>query len=646
MRIQSNNGTLSAIGNGRIGIRGDNMGIFLAGFYDELPRPFLDASKFNPFLISWSHLNKVAGYKREVCIVNCPDFLAAKWIINGKEEKPVSHKNTLDIFTGELTIEWQFADALVIEKRFASMQNKNHVFQRFEFKNVSVELEPWIDTQKTNFNISGIYQDTTDGTDEEHIRLYDVMKDNGSSVLIRGRVQGHTAAFATRISACGDGFIERISCFECDLFHTSPLDAVHTYIKKQLSYEQAKLGSDTLWKKLWHDSDITIKGDDDAQLSIRYAIYQLLISASPSEHLSVPAKGIVGEGYRGMVFWDTDIHMLPFYTYTQPELARNIVKFRLNTLDKAIEKARDLGCEGACYPWETGYSGEEECEDFLKLLTHQLHITADVAYGVDQYLRVTKDATVDASELFLQTAQFWLSKGTVTNGVLSIPDASGPDELHLECNDNAYMLNMAEHNLQCAKKYANFNYDHIQVKDVRKDGIFEQCEGFFGLRDEIVYEDDPYVVPADTQTVKQADVIMMLYLLPHIATNEELLKNWNYYEPRTTHTSSLSYGVHGIIAAKLNLSDKALYYLNKSLQTDLSFEDKLQDGPHLAAAGMSWAAVVFGFAGVTDNGSSFDVEPHLPSNWSEVKFCLKRGGKPYRFKITKDTVECVEDEKQ
>ena len=706
--------TLCCVGNGRIGIRGAipelpnhrEQGIFLAGYYDQLPRPELDPAKFNPFLVSWSHLELVPGYHREVCLVKGPNFLDANWSIGGgplpaEECRLDAVRQGLDLAHGEFSAELELSTPegrhfILRTCRFTHMARENQVYTRYELTSLDYEGEVCytarINADTKNFNISGIYQDTTDGTDEEYLRLYDPVHagcgEEGLTLLTRGRVDGHKAAFATclvggDVEACPEQGIqrfhtsirpgetvtlERVSAFEADLFSddVEAKAAVELADARGRTYGQARIESDRVWARLWADSDILLEGDDRVQLGLRHSIYQLLIAACrSSDRVSIPAKGLTGEGYRGMVFWDTDIHMAPFYLYTQPDIARNLVRFRVNTLDGARSKAARYGLKGASYPWETSSSGEEECESFLKLLTHQLHITADVLYTAGRYLHTSGEEDMlwdGVAELYLETARFWLSKGYEKDGLWNIPSASGPDELHLECDNNAYVNNLAAHNLKLAwqtarklsaedparwavlldkigmsrEEMALLERFHDRVKTMQgPDGIFEQCEGFFQLEDRIVFEDSLYDIPADTQTVKQADVLMLLFLLPQLTTPESLRANWDYYEPRTTHTSSLSYGVHGILAARLGLHDKAAFYLDKSLGIDL-YDEKggCQDGAHLAANGMSWSAVVSGMCGCALNGDVLSISPALPDAWRRVHFTLRWKGRIIEFTFT------------
>lgn len=694
--------TLLCIGNGSIGVRGtipelenyERKGIFSAGFFDRLPRPELAYNTFTPFLKSWSYEEEISKYHLEEALVNCPDILDGYFETEGErfgfdeteKEKLTRH---LDMRSGEVVfhipvVTGSGKKGTVTRKRFASMADQAAVYElcSFERENFTgrVEYHALVDTDTKNFNVSGIYQDAVKEKDYAEYRLYDVLEqerdEDNFQTVIRGRCNGYKLYMAGRteeedaqeLSMGEELRILRRAAVICD--RTSEIDKkiLQGCLERisRLSYEEALEQSRKKWQKIWETCDIEIDGDLRIQTGIRHNLYLLNLSVCrTSDRVSVAAKGLTGEGYRGMVFWDTDIHMFPFFLYTQPETARNIVSFRCRTLDGAREKARKYGFKGADYPWETGTSGLEECEGFLKLITHQLHITADVAYAAGQYIEASKDEKFyveEAAELLVETARFWLSKGHMENGEFCISQCSGPDELHLESDNNAYVMNMVRHNLLLAaravqkleneypqyweeivrktglteaEKEQIFRYKDCIKTMKGKDGLYEQCEGFFKLEDRIVYENDPYIVPADTQTVKQADTLMLLYLLPQLVNKEELMENWNYYEPRTTHTSSLSYGVHGIIAAKLGLAQKAKYYLEKSMGLDLfNPASNCADGAHLAAAGMSWSAVINGIAGVAFKDDEIEIAPFLPENWKRLKFKLEYQGRQLCFELT------------
>lgn len=701
--------TLLCIGNGNIGIRGtvpelENMerkGMFVSGFFDKLPRPELDYSTFTPFLKSWSYENETKKYHLEEALVNCPDVLAGYFKSDNErfffdEDAADKLYRRLDMRTGEVWFSIPVRTksgrkGIVTRKRLVSMQRKETVFEECSFASVNfkgaVIFCASFDLDTRNDNISGIYQDTSTEKDRAYYRLYDVLeKEEGLYVAVRGRCNG----YKLYMKGCADGAgkaveiapgekltVLRKSIVLCERIQSAGRVEAEKKLEEVcgMSYSEAAEENRAEWGKIWKYCDIGIDGDERIQTGLRHNLYLLNMSACrDSDRVSMAAKGLTGEGYRGMVFWDTDIHMFPFFLYTQPDAARNIVSFRCHTLDGAREKACRYGFRGASYPWETGTSGMEECEGFLKLITHQLHITADVAYAVGKYTENIQDEDFyinNAAELFIETARFWINRGYLDNGYFCVSQASGPDELHLESDNNAYVMNMVRHNLELADeaihvletKYpekwhtlmdkTGLTEDEIEKISKYKDciktmkgekGLYEQCEGFFNLEDRIVYENDPYTVPADTQTVKQADTLMMLYLLPSLVDKDELLENWNYYEPRTTHTSSLSYGVHGIIAAKLGLEEKAHYYLEKSMGLDLfNPVSNCADGAHLAAAGMSWSAVINGIAGIEFDGGKINISPFMPEKWGKMTFPLTYRGSRLQFELTHGEIKISND---
>jgi kojibiose phosphorylase len=328
--------------------------------------------------------------------------------------------------------------------------------------------------------------------------------------------------------------------------------------------------------------------------------------------------------------------------------------FRCLTLEGAREKAARYGGRGASYPWETGVSGREECEKWLRLITHQLHITADIAFAVQEYADITGDTRFyeeHAAEVLIETARFWMSRTRRNeDGSLSIPQAGGPDEFHVVCDDSAYILHMAAHNLRLADRavcHLRRNAPEILARILETNGIaameldgfgdaanrlramrsatglVEQCAGFFRLRDGIDGRDGG-PRPFETQCVKQADVLMLPYLLPDQWDNAAIRVNFAYYEPRTVHGSSLSAGVHGILAARLGLRKVAEGYIHPLLGMDL--DDARSDtayGAHMAASGMNWSAIVRGYAGCRPRGDVFLIERSLlPPDWTRLTFRL------------------------
>ena len=701
--------TIFCTGNGRLGVRGNipelpaggRQGIYLAGFYDTFRRPPQNVGKWSPFMKYWGNAELAVGDQIESCIVDCPNFLATELTIDGERIDFTagtlrSLRRSLDLRTGMFTAEahWTSPSGRVlriVQRRFADMATTSRVFVQYEIEplNFSGALEIR----------AGIRTDTANGSELGPQLLYDTIHSapagpNSVAVLVKGKTVGMQAAFAaglrildrpaatytTEITDAGAFvtasadlvqdkllYVERSAAAASDRVEGRPLPTVVEAIKEAVAtpFNEARIESAARWRQLWDDSDVIIEGDPANQLGIRYSIFQLLIAGSADDPgVSIPAKGLTAEGYRGMVFWDTDIHMTSFFNLTQPRIARNLAMFRFNTLAGARRKAARYGFRGASFPWETGVSGDEECEKWLKLITHQSHITADVALALQQYVDCTGDTEFYencAAELLTETARFWLSKCVPDGEQFSIPDAGGPDEFHVVCNNSAYVNHLARHNLLLADRAVRHLRQHApatlaeikrktgvtdtelqsfpvyaaRIKTMeRPGGLLEQCDGFFGLRDEIVqnaWVSDPF----NTQTVKQADVLMLLYLLPDQWPEEAVRANWDYYEPRTVHQSSLSHAAHGIMAAELGLLDKAEHYIRQSLGMDLYDEmGNAAHGAHMAAHGMNWSAIIRGYGGARPQGDHFLIQPRLPQTWTRLAFNLKWRGADFAVDIT------------
>jgi len=711
-------GTLFCVGNGRVGVRGRLItlpagpaaGTFVAGLYDRVTRPSPDPDGWDPFMAYWGNADLARGDQIEVALINAPDMLDGDLVFEDEtvdftqgELKHLSRR--LDLHNGTFTAEavWRSPagrEIRLLQRRFADLATPSRVWEQ-------LEIEP--------LNVGGTLRLTARINDHTRNRLYDprplyaatrrtAVGDRGVALAIEGRTDHAVAAFGTAITALdcpaaryavdaqagtvtvetevAEGrllHIDRVAVLATDRIEgerggaggpppdAAVLAAVEAGLTAALasSFGTARIAHGAAWNEYWAHSDLVIEGDAAAQLGARCSIYHLLIAASRDDAgVSIPAKSLSGEGYRGMVFWDTDIHMTPFFNFTQPRLARNLAEFRHRTLDGARRKAARYGFRGAFYPWETGISGDEECERWLKLITHQIHLTADVAYALQQYVDITGDREfyeTRAAEVLIETARFWRSRAVANpDGSLSIPDAGGPDEFHVVGHDSAFVNHLAIHNLRGAARAVEHLRRHNpgRLADIRarcaateaeltgfadsadrirtmlgEDGRFEQCRGFFQLEEAVPGGRHPRVF--ETQTVKQADVIMMLLLLPDEWDRRVWQANWDYYEPRCVHASSLSHGAHGVVAAEMGLTEKAQAYIRQSLGMDLNDEmANTAHGAHMAANGMNWTALVRGCGGCRPQGDRFRIMPRLPPGWNRLAFRLKWRGADFVVEIT------------
>lgn len=459
----------------------------------------------------------------------------------------------------------------------------------------------------------------------------------------------------------------------------------------------------TAWDAIWRDMDVTITGDEMAQFLLRYNIYHNII-ATPlhSDHLPIGARGLSCQAYQGAAFWDQEVFNFPHYLYTRPDVARNILTYRYRTLDGARKKARDLGYRGAFYAWVSGDTGEEICPSwfFKDVLTGrpirnhfnlwQIHVSPDILWAVHQYLQVTGDEEFFRSyggEIAFEVARFLASRVhfRLDRQCYEVIRLLGPDEYH-ENVDNNYFTNW-QTRFACAtaaqwyrRMAAQYPRDLARIaaatgleeaecaqwEDIAarifvpqpdaETGLIEQFQGFFDLEDitpgELKtrlqdpgeYWGWPNGIAVHTQVSKQADVLQLFMLHRDAEERSVVERNWDYYEPRTQHGSSLSYAVYAITAARLGRSDQGYDYFIRSSTVDLYNTGKAISGGtfiggiHTAACGAAWQVVVHGFAGMSSTPEGILLDPHLPAGWQELSFVLRWRSAVADVTITPDGV--------
>lgn len=450
------------------------------------------------------------------------------------------------------------------------------------------------------------------------------------------------------------------------------------------------------WEARWRDTDVHVEGDDALQCALRFAEYHLISAANPEDNqVSIGARALTGESYKGHVFWDTEIYMVPFYTFTHPPSARVLLMYRHHTLPAAREKARAAGYRGAMYPWESADTGEETTPNYvigpggevIRVLNGdmELHITCDVAYAIWQYWDITGDDGFfmnAGAEIILETARFWASRGQVeSDGLYHIRHVIGPDEYHEDVDDSAYTNIMAAWNMQRAVETAdiltrrwpdrwralssslNLSPDEISswahLSQIMYTGfdpktkLFEQFAGFYKKEHINLLSYEPRNTAMDvilghervqeTNVVKQADVVMALFLLWNDFPADVREANFRHYEPLTGHGSSLSPSIHAAVAARFGDLELAEKYLRQSAEIDLGNNmGNAAGGVHAAAIGGLWQAVVLGFAGLETTSDGLRLNPHLLPQWKRLSFPIQWRG--HKVTISIDTrsvtVEC------
>ncbi|HMN11855.1 MAG TPA: glycoside hydrolase family 65 protein [Bellilinea sp.] len=475
----------------------------------------------------------------------------------------------------------------------------------------------------------------------------------------------------------------------------TPWDDCHCALSadEHRSWEEEFASHSRAWERLWEHSDIVIEGDLEAQIAARFSIYSLLIAGSRSdENVSIGAKTLSGHGYRGHAFWDTEIFMLPFFTYTQPEIARNLLSYRWHRLQAARENARRNGYLGAQYPWESAATGQEvtpawlpDPQDLTKLIRIwpgdlEVHISADIAYAVMQYVDVSGDIHFlleRGAEIVLETARFWASRveWDETASRYNISNVIGPDEYHEHVDNNQYTNHLCRWNLQTAIDLTRLLIqDHpsewnamsgklsLQSNEVEqwqhivenidlsfdaKTELIEQFEGYFKLRDVPLASLEPRTKSIqqlfgneganETQLIKQPDVVMLLYLLPEPFSRSAIKANYDYYTPRTdvSHGSSLGPAIQSIMASRTG-DERAYSFFTQAARADLfDVRGNASDGIHGASAGGVWQAVVFGFGGLRrlHGSGKWTAVPRLPKHWTRLKFKIMDRGELVTFDL-------------
>ncbi|MBI2893723.1 MAG: glycoside hydrolase family 65 [Deltaproteobacteria bacterium] len=438
------------------------------------------------------------------------------------------------------------------------------------------------------------------------------------------------------------------------------------------------------WEERWRTADVEVDGDDDAQRALRFAGYHLIGASNPDDpRVSVGARALTGPAYSGHVFWDADVYMLPFYALTHPASARALLEYRHGTLAAARARARAIGCRGALFAWESADTGEETTPGSvvtpdgrsirIRSGEQEHHISADVAHAVWRYWQWTGDDDFfleAGAELLIETARFWASRGGLEpDGSLHIRNVIGPDEYHEDVDDSAYTNGMARWNLERgaetaailaarwperwrdlgrrlelepgeAESWATLAKAMYTGLDPRT-GVLEQFRGYFDLEEAELPRVLPRSIPVDmhlgrertqrSKVVKQADVVMLVHLLWERTPAAIREASFRYYEPRTSHGSSLSPSIHAAVAARLGDVDLALAYFRQAAEIDLADNmGNAASGVHAGAMGGLWQAAVFGVLGLEARADGIAVDPKLLPGWQRLRVPVRWRGRLLR----------------
>lgn len=655
-------------------------------------------------------------------IVNLPNPLPIRIDVYGEKLDPVAtdivhHHRTLDLKTATLYRHSVYKTTHkkrlnYISRRFVSLHDKNLVVMEVEVTPLdaamTINMQTGIDTGVTNKGT------VTEGRKKHFMTCETSIKTGYNYLCVETFEKKVFVAYASALEIVYNGKARTVSeravnlrvlknetiIFRKYITVRSSSSAGLAEIKKETlsalkkarnkGFERLIAEHNAAWQKKWSVCDINIEGDEDATRALRFNIYHLIICGSETnDDASIGAKTLSGEGYRGHIFWDTELFILPFFIYTNPKVARNLLMYRYRRLDAARNNAAAKGYEGALFPWESADTGEECTPSWaknfdgsiIKIVTmdEEHHIVSDIAYAFSNYAKVTGDESFlwkHAIELIVETARFWTSRVVLNRKKrrYEILHAMGPDEFHEDVDNNAYTNVLAKWNLlaacdllaktarksparlkQISKKlrikpkeiamWKNLG-DRIHIPFSKKKRLIEQFDGYFRLNDHRITQLNDHFMPelpisldwkdvSKTQFIKQADVVMLLYLLNDHFSHEEKRRNYYYYERRTLHKSSLSPAIHSIVGLEVGDEDKALHYFAHALSTDLSdIHGNSSDGIHAASAGGTWQAAIMGFAGLRPHDDFLALNPHLPSNWKKMSFAIWWRGALLKIRIT------------
>lgn len=695
------------IGNGYMGIRGtmeeykneELPSINLAGVYDRVGDKWRES-------------------------VNAPYGLFTYIEVDGKEyrlpdNEPVSHLQELDFKNGihKRVTSWKTDKGIVTvtSERFASMAKCHIIGMKYSVKadyNAKIVVHTGICGKV--WDINGPHFVNYDVCDDKAmISVTGITGEKGTKVTTSEKTD---YAFESKeeITSSDSGVLRNIA-FDAESgteYSICKLISVVTSqdeIKydaseiKALNYAGELEAHKKAWDGIWDSSMIEIEGDDEAMQAANYSIYHLnCIAPRHSSSLSIPARGLSGQVYKGAVFWDTEMFMLDYFLYTDPKVAKTLIKYRIDTLPGAKDKAASYGYKGAFYAWESHEGGVDACSDYniVDVFTKrpmrtyfrdkQVHISAAVVYALVKYIKATKDYAIldeGGAETIIECAEFYRSLliKKADSSLYEIHDVIGPDEYHERVNNNSYTNKMAQFVMNSAcdvianikkdgkqDKYSKYDLNELAEKfdyyaknlyipqPDKNTELIEQFDGYFKLEDVDIptlktrllddkeYWGGAYGIASETQIIKQADVITMMSMFRDDYTKEQMKKNWEYYEPRTEHGSSLSACMYSLLACYTGMQDKAYPFFMKSACADLGKPGKLWmgliyiGGTHPAAAGGAWIVAVEGFAGVKFNADGISVNPVLPKNWKRLKFKVKYLGKEYLIDVTPEEKKVTE----
>ena len=712
-----NNETIFTVANGYIGLRG----FFEEGFYgpkeDSDPTTMINGVyEYFPYHHIWCR----PGFpERYHAIVGQTNPIDVKVLLDGE---PVTlaygvegYSRTLDMRDGTVVRKFRFAAkdgkaAQLVFERFASQADKHLIFVR-------ISVVPETDC-KVTFVSSLQSLAAPSGTVKEEIggAMGNVFE-NPYAARQNGCMQ---VAYSTKVSkfeiscAVADGVDCAASVSEKDA--PGSLGTVYeaegkagkkiTYtrvagyatmrdfddFKAEIAQKTAKAykkgygaaleESKAVLNEFWKSTDVDIDSDPLVQQGIRFSMFQIYQSTGKDGITNISANGLTGTGYSGHTFWDTEIFMMPMYIYTNPEIAKKLITYRYNILDKARERAKQMDDQGALFSWNS--INGEECGHVFEAVTAQYHINNAVYYAIYRYYEATQDEEFlvnVCAEILFEISKCMAHRGSFIKergGEFCINVVCGPDEYNPVVDNNLYTNLMTKRQLNFTlqvaallkekypKKYTQLlekckvdeeemalwkrAADHMRLAYNEELDIYMQDDNFL-YKDPIDLEAIPkeklplltHLHPLNLwryQVIKQADIVLLTFLCSDFFTLEMRRKIFDFYEPKTIHDSSLSAGIHSIVACDVGYEGEAYNYLKQSCRMDLDNVNRNTFfGLHAACMGTSWMMLVNGYGGLRVIDGELHFKPYCAEQWNSFTFKLKFRGSVLSVKVAKGETE-------
>ncbi|MDI6452547.1 glycoside hydrolase family 65 protein [Peloplasma aerotolerans] len=655
------------------------------GFFDEgYPKESLIGTYFNgiyeiPKNIQRSHYKGISD--KSHYMVNAANAFYTRIFVGDEmfvfnPNNISDYKRELDLKTGEQTRSYQVKDLFKITfKRILNMTTYQVSHQNIKIEPIhyqgQMSIQIGIDFRTKHWGKPGFWDVKAYGngyalgyttTNQSLFSRYnlDVNTSYQSQINFKGRLNIETINFNLNKPVIIQKTI-------VSLIDKKGEKSIDTYLEESskllnhASYEKTYQDNQLFYQNYFSENDILIEGDPENQQGIRYCLFQLVNTyLGVSEENNIGAKGLTGEAYSGHAFWDSETYCVPVYLFTNPKAAKNLLMFRYNTLKQAKKRAQELDCKGACYPIAT-LNGDEAC-DLWQHASLQFQPSSAVAYAIWHYVKNTKDIDFMLNygfEMLVEIARFFSSRGQYNQDQTKFGyyGVMGPDEFQMMVNHNAYTNLLAKESMfwmidvyetyqnqpQIQKVVQNLGLTTSEIEVMKKQcelmyipydektKIYEQHEGFHDLphidihsipvTDFPLYAHWSYDRIYRNDMIKQPDVLMFMFLFNQRFDIETKKANYDYYEPKTIHESSLSPSIHSIFASELGYKKQALEFFRFATRMDLDdYNRNTKEGLHLTSIAAAWVNIVYGFGGLRSDGNILKLAPYCPDTWKSYQF--------------------------